>query len=300
MNLRQLEIFRAIMQTGTTLAAADLLLISQPAVSNILRQFEMQLGFKLFRRVGGRLRPTREAHSMYEGSEDVFSSFESVQHLAKDLRRGWAGTLQAVASPSLGHTIVPPAVKAFLDARPQVRINLDTPSNERIVEMLAGGRAELALTITPIEHPAIRSSVLREGVIYCAMPPGHPLAKLRKIQPADFARDPLISFPRESALGLIINNVFRDAGQYQEPNIEVRFALTALALVEFGVGLAMIDEFTLSRATPDRIVKRPVATKRTVPLVLSHSRDEPLSTLGSAFVEACLRRDPDPFFCCGG
>ncbi|MBL6946403.1 MAG: LysR family transcriptional regulator [Rhodospirillales bacterium] len=293
MNLRQLEIFRAIMQTGTTLAAADLLLISQPAVSNVLRQFETQLGFKLFHRVGGRLRPTREAHSLYEGSEEVFSSFDSVQHLAEDLRRGWTGTLQVVVSPSLGHTIVPPAVKEFLDARPQVRINLDTPSNERIVEMLAGGRADLALTITPIEHPAIRSTVLREGAIYCAMPPGHPLAKRRNIEPADFSGENLISYPRESALGLIIDNVFRDVGQFQEPSVEVRYALTALALVESGVGLAMIDEFTLTHARTHRIVKRPVLTKRTVPMVLSRSRNEPLSTLGSAFVETCIRQAPD-------
>jgi DNA-binding transcriptional LysR family regulator len=291
MNLRQLEIFRAIMQTGTTLAAADLLLISQPAVSNGLGQFEARLGFKLFHRVGGRLRPTREAHSLYEGSEEVFSSFESVQHLAEDLRRGWAGTLQAVFSPSLGHTIIPPVVKSFLANRPQVRIKLDTPSNERIVEMLASGRADLALTITHIEHSAIRSTVLREGAIFCAMPPDHPLAQHRTIEPADLAREFLIAYPPQSAIGMIINNVLRDADQFREPNMEVRFALTALALVESGVGIAMIDAFTLAHAPESQVVKRPLATERTVPLVLSRARNEPLSVLASAFIDTCLR-DP--------
>ena len=289
MNLRQLETFRAMMQAGTTQAAANQLRISQPAVSNILRQFEAQLGFKLFQRVGGRLRPTREAHSLYEGSKGVFSSFDAVQILAEDLRRGWAGTLQLVVSPSLGHTIVPPAIAIFLKERPQVRVKLDTPSNERIVEMLAGGRADLALTITPIEHPGIRSSILREGAIFCAMAPDHPLTSRRTIRLSDLGGEAFISFPKESALGANINDVFRDAGLFQEPAIEVRFALTALALVESGVGVALIDAFTLAHANPDRVVKRPVETNRSVPLVLSRSRNEPLSTLGSAFIETCLR-----------
>ena len=291
MNLRQLEIFRAVMQTGTTRSAAEVLRISQPAVSNILRQFEAQLGFDLFHRTGGRLRPTREAHSLFEGSEGVFTSFDAVQSLSEDLRRGWAGTLTLAVSPSLGHTLIPPAMSEFLVERPRVRINMDTPSNERIVEMLAGGRADLALTITQIEHPAIRTSVLREGQIYCAMPLGHPLTPRKTIHAADLVGERLISFPRESALGMIMNGVFRDADQSQEPTIEVRFAFTALTLVKAGVGVALIDDFTLAYLErPDRLTLRPVETERTVPLVLSRLKSEPLSVLGSAFVEICLRR----------
>lgn len=291
MNLRQLEIFRAVMQTGTTRSAAEALCISQPAVSNILRQFEEQLGFSLFHRTGGRLRPTREAHSLFQGAEGVFSSFHSVQSLAEDLRRGWAGTLSLVASPSLGHTIIPPAIAELLIERPRVRINMDTPSNERIVEILAGGRADLALTITPLEHPALRTTVLSDAQIFCAMPLGHPLTPRKKIRPADLVGERMISFPRESALGIIINNVFRDADEHQAPTVEVRFAFTALALVKSGVGVALIDDFTLAYLErPDRLTLRPMETERTVPLVLSRRKSEPLSVLGSAFVEICLRR----------
>jgi len=291
MNLRQLEIFRAVMQTGSTRAAAEALRISQPAVSNIVRQFESQLGFSLFHRVGGRLRPTREAHSLFEGSENVFSSFDSVQTLAEDLRRGWAGTLKLAVSPSLGHTLLPRVIAEMLVERPKVRIKMDTPSNERIVEMLAGGQADMALTITPIDHPAVRLSILREGRIFCALPLGHPLTSHKTIHVADLAGSRMISFQRDQGIGILINNVFRDAGLMLEPTVEVRFALTALSLVKAGVGVALIDDFTLAYLErPDHLTLRPVETDRTVPLVLACQKSEPLSVLASAFVEICMRR----------
>lgn len=291
MNLRQLEIFRAVFQTGTTIAAARLLLISQPAVSNILRQFESQIGLKLFQRAGGRLRPTREARLLYEQSEKVFSAFSTTCNLVNDLRNGWAGTLQIVASPSIGHSIVARALAAFQAERPHVHVAFDTPSNERIVEMLAAERAEFGLTITPIAHPSIQSEVIRTGAILCAMPPDHPLTARKKIRPGDLKDAVFISYPTESAIGMIIDEVFREVGEYQAPGIEVRYVLIALELVASGMGVAFVDEFSAAFQTTDRIVTRPVVTDRTLPFVLSRPRHAQLSTLGTAFVKDYLERE---------
>lgn len=60
MNLRHIEVFNAIMQSGSVTGAAQLLNVTQPAVSNVLRHAEQQLGLKLFERIAGRLQPTRK------------------------------------------------------------------------------------------------------------------------------------------------------------------------------------------------------------------------------------------------
>src|SRR3546814_15867250 len=65
MNLRQMEVFHAIMQTGSVTAAARVLHVTQPAVSAVLKHCEEQLGLKLFERTGGRLQPTREAQALF-------------------------------------------------------------------------------------------------------------------------------------------------------------------------------------------------------------------------------------------
>ena len=75
MNIRQLEIFRAIMRSGTLTAAAEALHVSQPAVSKILRHFESQLGYPLFDRVGGRLVATAEAQLLFADADHLFREF---------------------------------------------------------------------------------------------------------------------------------------------------------------------------------------------------------------------------------
>ncbi len=76
MNLRQLEIFGAVMSTGTTVGAANMLNVSQPAVSQMILHMEDQLKFKLFHRHRGRLVPTQEAQILYEKAQRVFEAFE--------------------------------------------------------------------------------------------------------------------------------------------------------------------------------------------------------------------------------
>ena len=75
MKLRQLEVFRAVVETGTTKGAAHLLNISQPAVSTMIQHTEDQLGIELFDRVRGRLAPTEEALSIYAESSPIFLLF---------------------------------------------------------------------------------------------------------------------------------------------------------------------------------------------------------------------------------
>ena len=73
MNLRQLEILRAVIRHRTTVAAADELALSQPAISNALKTMEAQAGFALFERVNNRLFPTSEAMALYKESEAIFA-----------------------------------------------------------------------------------------------------------------------------------------------------------------------------------------------------------------------------------
>ena len=107
MNLRQLEVFRAVMVAGSTVDAASMLYVSQPAVSNAIVQLENRLGFKLFERIKGRLHPTAEAKVLLAESERVFTDFNRVHNLAQELRDGKAGALRIAASPSIGQTIMP-------------------------------------------------------------------------------------------------------------------------------------------------------------------------------------------------
>ena len=79
MTLRQLEILRALIRHRTTVAAAQDLALSQPAISNALKTMEAQAGFALFSRVNNRLFPTAEALALHEDSETLMPPLISLQ-----------------------------------------------------------------------------------------------------------------------------------------------------------------------------------------------------------------------------
>lgn len=94
MNIRQLEVFRAVMRDGTITAAANSLGISQPAVSKLLAYLEDQLGYPLFDRIGGRLVPTTDAHILYGDAHRVFRQLEALSSLARDVGANRVGLLR--------------------------------------------------------------------------------------------------------------------------------------------------------------------------------------------------------------
>ncbi|MDA0997617.1 MAG: LysR family transcriptional regulator [Proteobacteria bacterium] len=288
MNLRQLEVFQAVMYGGTTKNAARLLRISQPAVSNMIRQFEDQLGFKLFDRISGRLHPTLEAKVLSTNLDRVFASVDALENLVNDLRDSLVDTLKILASPSLGQSVLPPAIAAFVKARPEVKICFDTPPNETIITHLDSHQADFGLTITAVNHPALENRKLREGRLVCVLPKDHPLTRKKFIQPKDFANTTFISYPRFSPIGIIVDDAFREHGEVHHADIEVRYCFSACTLVNAGVGVAVVDEFALFGSSMPNLVTRPFRTNHRVAVTLSYAKANPLSRLAQLFIDDYL------------
>src|SRR4051794_19818016 len=110
MNLRQLEIFRAIMTHGSVSEAARSLHVSQPSVSNVLKHAEQTLGVQLFERVGGRLLPTPEAELLFPEVEQIYDQLGRINSFVRDLRTGSSGRLSLLANPTLANTLLPLAI----------------------------------------------------------------------------------------------------------------------------------------------------------------------------------------------
>mgnify|MGYP001950234677 CR=1 FL=1 len=116
LSLRQLQIFRAVMRTGSLTAASQALGVSQPAASRLLRHAEDRLGVPLFERRGNGLIPTHEAKALYPDIDRLLGDLDYVERAAEDLRRLQAGRLRIVTIPSLALTIAAEAVGRIVDA----------------------------------------------------------------------------------------------------------------------------------------------------------------------------------------
>src|SRR5579875_64147 len=124
MNLRQCEVFRAVMEAGTVTAAAERLHVSQPAISKILAQLEQELGFRVFLRQRQRLLPTPEAQALYQEVRRAFVGLDYLTRFAADLRDLRQGHLVLAASHAVCSFYLPGVVAGFLRDHPGLSVSM--------------------------------------------------------------------------------------------------------------------------------------------------------------------------------
>ena len=126
---RQLEAFIQFMETGTVTAAAERMLVTQPAMSKMLAGLEIDLKLTLFQREKRRLIPTDEARLLYNEVRRLFASLSDVERFAEDLRTFRTGELRIITGSTLGLTLVADALSDFCKENPEVDVLMDMSSN---------------------------------------------------------------------------------------------------------------------------------------------------------------------------
>ena len=283
-NFRQLEVFRAVVDTGTTSDAAVLLNISQPAISNMIKHAESQLGFKLFKRAHGRLWQTQEAEHLYAETEPLFTMFRSVQQTAQDLRDAKIGSLGIVATPSIGASLIPTALTPFLEARPEVRVSVEIRGTEHLVQFIDGRLAEVGVSMEPLDHPTVVARPIHRGTMACVMPSSHPLAKLKSVQPRDLSSHQFVALGRTTPLGMLVERAFQAAKEPYRWQVETRYCNAACAIALENNGVTVVDPYTISQLPKDGLVVRPFKPKTEVNVFVVYSAFRPLSALATAFI----------------
>jgi DNA-binding transcriptional LysR family regulator len=284
-DLREMEVFRRVMELGSVTAAATALNISQPAVTRMLQKAEQRLGFPLFIREKRRLRPTVEAQIMFPDTLGAFSAIEQVQRLAGELREGRAGILAIATIPALAGSILPGAIQRFRSMRPEASVTLQTFGAHEVIQRVASHRDDLGFIIGPVGNDALLVSDLRSSELTCVLPPDHPLAGCPSLTPADLAGAPLICPGRHLVLGEHLERAFAEANIPFRIAVEVSQAEAACALVRAGVGIGLMSGFGLMGARATDLVSRPFRPAVVSTARLLRARLRPLSRLAQSFVE---------------
>jgi DNA-binding transcriptional LysR family regulator len=282
MNLRELEIFRAIMQGGSITEAARLLGISQPAVSTALRHAEDRLGMQLFRRDHGRIEPTAEALSLHPEVEALFQRFKAIQKYAEDLRGTHAGLLNLAATPTLSYAYMAGAITRFRQSRPNVHVVLDVTQTHRIIELATTRQIDIGITANPLTHPDIATEEIAVAELVVVMRKDHPLARRRVIRPEDIRGHGLITNAHHSLYHVLVE-VFRDSGVKLDIAIDVNHNLTTSILLQSGDTVAIVDPW-MPRSLFPNLVRRPLRPKVEIRVRLLWASERPRSRLAEAFL----------------
>ena len=254
-KLRQMEVFRAVMLTGSINAAARMLFVSQPAVSKIVAHTEATLNLRLFERVRQRLIPTPEAHALFREVELVYQAALRTDDLARALSLGSTGLLRVSCSASLALTVVAPALVALKKRRPDLNMDWHTTLMAKMPLEVLGRSVDLAVSALPIEHENLQVTPFMRGRMVCALPEGHVLAERQSLSLSALSGHSAILFRSDIPFGTLIAAACQRAGVELDAATYIAGADQALALVAGGLGLAIVDEFT---PVPAGAVVRPI------------------------------------------
>lgn len=276
MRARQLEVFTAIMRAGTVTAAARLLNTSQPALSQILLHTEDELGFALFDRVKGRLRPTPEAQELFPEAERLFAGLEGLRRKTADLRVGRAGLVRIVTSPPPAMTVLPHAMAEFRARHPQIVLRSSVAPVASMVTMLRDGDAALGLALDDRLPPDIKVEPMGQTRFVCVMADDHPLAGRSTVGFADLEGHVVISYRGSTRPAEELAAAARDAGAPLVPAIEIDVSISAVGFVQAGLGVAVVDAM-LPWAQFAGLAVRPLENSPHLPVSLLSSRGRSLS-----------------------
>ncbi|MGA1832589.1 LysR family transcriptional regulator [Rhizobium wenxiniae] len=288
-SLRLLEIFGAMMRCETTVEAAEQLGISQPAVSNGIRQLENQLGVTLFERLHRRLEPTEEALLLFEEVRPVFSMLRNFSARARSIRHGTSGRLRIMSTPPLGNTVAPMALARFLKDRPDVSVAYDVRRLEHVIEAVQSGAADIGLAIALERHPSVNIEVLARTHMVALVPKEHEVAARQEVTVNDLTEHGFIGLEVESRMGQMLRDAFERDGMTYEPRVEVRYCATAAVLAGAGVGAAIVDPYSAAYQPSEGLVQLPFQPPCEIPAVMITRKGIPRSRLLHGFIAELKR-----------
>ena len=277
MNLRQLEVFEAVMRAGSISQAARALDVSQPAISKSLRLAEEAAGFVLFRRVRGRVFPSPEAETLLPLVERVRGDLDSIASHVRQLREGHAGSVTVAAPGSVAHAFITPAVVQFSRERPNIRVEVIILPTAMIADRVAESRADFGVVHQPTDNPYLDGEVICEAEGVCVMPRNHALAQRKTVSARDLLRERLICYREDTSIGALVRQALRTAGGRRDVDIVINQSQQALDLVEAGAGLAVMDPFLLIAASRPTLVSVPFRPAFPNRLRIIRARERPRS-----------------------
>lgn len=283
LTLRQIEVIRAIMVTGSIAGAARLLNVSAPGISRLMKYSEDSLGVRLFDRRAGRYVPTSQARNIFDLLDTVHRKIDDLQSAVADLGRGKSQELRIASVPSIANVMVPRAIARLRLRYPDLGLDVNILKIEEAIDYLLLGRGELVAISSRFDHPLIEFELLATGKLLCIVPETSPLAARDKITPEEMSRHPLIGINPKDPYGAIMAGMFTDNGLDYRMNVKARFGTTVCSLVAAGLGIAIIDEFTVAYGVVRGLKSLEIDADSIFHTYIAYRKDLPLSVYAEHF-----------------
>jgi len=280
---RQLEAFHAVVLMGATTRAAEILGISQPAVSRLIKHLEHSTKLKLFKRSNGRLILTREGELFHSAVNRAFQTLGSLGAVAEDIRNFRAQPLKIGALPAMSFSFVPYVVGAVHKAHPQAIVNLEPANSDIVRDLVAAGHLDIGFVADEVDISGVFAEQFAMPPAVCVLPKGHELSNRAVIHPSDLAEQPFISLSHADRGRRRIDQIFDRQHISRKIVAETHFALTICQFVQQGLGVGLINPYCLECVEPHSIVVRPFLPQISFKTMMIYAPTSPITGLVATF-----------------
>jgi len=240
MNLRDLKYLVAIADLNSFSQAAERCFVSQPTLSTQVKKLEDELGATLFERNNRSVMPTEAGERIIAAARRILAEVDLIGEIAASSHDPFAGPFRLGAVPTLASYVFPAAVRRICAALPKLKLLLIEEKTDILAGQLRAGYCDAALLALPVNDPALAAVELFEDPFLLAVPPGHPLASLERIDPAALAEQKLLLLDEGHCLrDQALDVCYRHGGQ-ETPDFRATSLETLRMMVQAGSGVTLM------------------------------------------------------------
>jgi DNA-binding transcriptional LysR family regulator len=249
-DLGELQAFVVTAEKASFRLAAEALCLSPPALSRRVERLEAALGVRLLERTTRSVELTAVGQEfLHEARAALVGLDEAVQRVNDQvhLRRG---RVAIACIPSVASHLLPRVLRAFAVAQPEVQVHVIDESASQVLDAVVRGDADFGLSFTGSQESALRFEALMRERYVLAMQRGHRWAGRKDVAWAELAGQRLVSVSRDSSNRLLLDQATADLPEQPVAWYECNHVAGALALVEAGLGLAVLPQLALPAEHP--------------------------------------------------
>jgi DNA-binding transcriptional LysR family regulator len=238
------------MRTGSERQAAQALSVTQPAISQNIKQLETAVGFALFARENNRLLPTEKAWELLRDVDAAFSGLDRLSKVIDGIRASEARTI-GIAAPSVFSLLsLPQAVKLIRNDNPLQAVQIKTGSYKDVASHVFYGRADIAISRLPFDDHLFDWCPVASAVNVCLFPAGHRFSSLKVVTPQDLIGEALVDIEPQYSAHQMNVNALRYMGA--EPDIAVEYDVHGhdAGFVAAGIGVSITNEIIARQYRP--------------------------------------------------
>ncbi|WP_250528454.1 LysR substrate-binding domain-containing protein [Caballeronia sp. GAWG2-1] len=296
MGIRDIEVFRAVMNAGATSKASALLGISQPAVSQAIRRLEEMANFKLFERVRSRLVPTQEAIALMRDVDRYFVGYEVIEHRIRSLRSYGLGRMAIACFPALGTGFLPRVIAAFDAPSKDLQISLQVMSSREVHEKVSAGQVDFGLMSDEMSMAGLEHSEFVRLPGVAVMNASHPLARRSSINVNELPELPFLALNPEDSTRLRLEAQLTARAIQLKPVVETPYSHTVCELALAGVGIGIAHPIVALDFVKRGLVVKPIDVEVMFTGLLVFRAGTPLAENAKKFLRQMrmqLRSDQD-------